>query len=187
MNDFMQPEELIGRAGGAAALAGAESAAADFSLGIEEGITLAEALQMRADAQKRIAQLGARLRDNAKVQEGDAASEDPLTLIALLDANTATYEELIRRINRTNAETMADGETLTALLAKRDALRLSNSIMRAFLQEASQRVDRYAKSEIRILSTVDVPKLQARVDERAKELRLLETKIQRLNWTTTLI
>ena len=37
---------------------------------------LAEALMLRADCQKRIAQLKARLLTNAKVQEGDAASNE---------------------------------------------------------------------------------------------------------------
>lgn len=40
-------------------------------------MNLAEALILRADCQKRIAQLKARLLTNAKIQEGDAPAETP--------------------------------------------------------------------------------------------------------------
>jgi hypothetical protein len=47
---------------------------------------LAEALILRADCQKRFAQLKARLLVNAKVQEGDQAAEDPKEISAQLEA-----------------------------------------------------------------------------------------------------
>ncbi len=48
---------------------------------------LAEVLILRADCQKRIAQLKSRLLVNAKVQEGDAPAETPQELIAELNKN----------------------------------------------------------------------------------------------------
>jgi hypothetical protein len=45
---------------------------------------LAEALILRADCQKRIAQLKSRLLVNAKVQEGDTPAETPQELITEL-------------------------------------------------------------------------------------------------------
>lgn len=154
---------------------------------VNEGMSLAEALQMRADIKTRIAQLHSRLNDNAKVQEGEAPAEDPLRLIELLNAECSAYEELIRRINLTNAATVLDGHTLTALLARRDTLSLELSIMRDFLQQASQRIDRYSKTEIKILPTVDVTAMQKTVDAKSKELRQLDAAIQKLNWNTMLI
>lgn len=154
---------------------------------VNEGMTLAEALQQRADIKTRIAQLRSRLNDNAKVQEGEAPAEDPLRLIELLNAECSAYEELIRRINLTNAATVFEGETLTALLARRDTLSLELSIMRDFLQQASQRIDRYSKTEIKILPTVDVTAMQKTVDAKSKELRQLDAAIQKLNWNTMLI
>ena len=41
--------------------------------------------------------------------------------------------------------------------------------------------------EIKIDSTVDVAKLQKDLDALSKELRLLDQKIQEINWTTDLI
>ena len=154
---------------------------------VNEEMSLAEALQMRADIKTQIAQLRSRLNDNAKVQEGEAPAEDPLRLIELLSAECEAYETLIRRINLTNAATVWEGKTLTALLARRDTLSLELSIFRDFLQQASQRIDRYSKTEIKILPTVDVTAMQKTVDAKSKELRQLDAAIQKLNWNTMLI
>ena len=148
---------------------------------------LAEALSERADIQKRIQQLRSRLRRNALVQEGEKPAEDPHALLEEYGRLCERYEELIRRINLTNAATVLDGQTLTALLARRDTLSLELSIMRDFLQQASQRIDRYSKTEIKILPTVDVTAMQKTVDAKSKELRQLDAAIQKLNWNTMLI
>ncbi len=87
---------------------------------------LAEALILRADCQKRIAQLKSRLLVNAKVQEGDAPAETPQELIAELGRVSTELLDLIKRINRTNSATAFAGRgTITDALAERDVLRLS--------------------------------------------------------------
>ena len=53
---------------------------------------IAEALILRADIQKRIAQLKVRLNNNAKVQENEEPTEDPEFLLAEL-------ENLISQLN----------------------------------------------------------------------------------------
>ena len=83
---------------------------------------LAQALSDRANLQTRIEVLRERLVANAKVQEGEAPAEDPAELMAQLEDCTTALETLITRINLTNAATLADGETLTAKLARRDCL-----------------------------------------------------------------
>lgn len=148
---------------------------------------LAEALSLRADLQKRIAQLGVRLNNNAKVQEGDRPAEDPTLLLRELEQDIAELESLIGRINHTNSQTLHEGSSLTQLIAKRDALSLHSSILRSFLNSASERVDRYSSKEIRIMSTVDVAQLQKQVDSLSRELRELDVKIQSINWTVDLI
>lgn len=70
---------------------------------------LAEALILRADIQKNIAQLRERLMLNAKVQEGDSPAENPEELMTALAARTTAFIDLVRRINRTNAMPLADG------------------------------------------------------------------------------
>lgn len=50
---------------------------------------LAEALILRADAQKRLSELKKRLLDNAKVQEGDQPAEKPADLIQQMEELSA--------------------------------------------------------------------------------------------------
>ncbi|MBE6562086.1 MAG: hypothetical protein E7662_13275 [Ruminococcaceae bacterium] len=148
---------------------------------------LAEALHLRADLQKRIAQLGDRLNNNARVQEGDEPAEDPAVLLAELDADTAELARLITAINLTNSRTVSDGVTLTAMIAEKDALSLKISLLRNFIAQASGKVDRYSAKEIRICSTVNVRDEQKKLDLLSKTLRELDVKIQGLNWNTDLI
>ena len=148
---------------------------------------LATALSERADLQRRIAQLSVRLNNNAKVQEGETPSEDPKELMDELDDCLNRLEVLIARINRTNNETKYGDQSLADLIARRDCLKERLRIMRDFLNAASEKVSRYSKAEIRILSTVSVAKLQKQVDGWAKDLRETDELIQSLNWTTELI
>lgn len=148
---------------------------------------LAEALQERADLNRRVQQLSQRLENNAVIQEGEEPIEDPKALLAELDRCVAALEDLITRINLTNCRAQVDGESLTALLARRDALKLKLSAYRDLAYNASQLGRRASGREIKLLSAVDVPRLQKDVDKLAKELRLLDNSIQAANWSTELI
>lgn len=148
---------------------------------------LAEALNLRADLQKRIANLRERLIKNAKVQEGDTPSEDPNMLLNELNDNIIELENIIKLINKTNSSTYVDNESISDIIAKRDALGLKISILRSFVSESADRIDRYSNKEIKILSTVNVAEMQKQVDNLSKEYRLIDTKLQGLNWTTDII
>mgnify|MGYP003310289423 FL=1 len=147
---------------------------------------LAEALQERADIQKRLAQLRGRLLNNAKVQEGEQPVENPAELLQEMDGMILRLEELILRINMTNARIVSDGETLTSLLAKRECLQKKVGLMRDFLDRASELVERSAYTEIKVHSTVSVPEKRKKLDVLSKELRDLDSRIQQLNWLTEL-
>ena len=147
---------------------------------------LAEALQERADLNRQIEQLKFRLANNAITQEGEAPAEDPAELLERLDRSVARLEELMAAINLANCRTVVDGMTLTQLIARKDCLRLKIEAYRELAEAASQTAHRATRSEIRILSAVDVKAIQADVDAMAKELRLLDNKLQQTNWTTDL-
>lgn len=147
---------------------------------------LAEALQERADIQKRLAQLRGRLLNNAKVQEGEQPVENPAELLQEMDGMILRLEELILRINMTNARIVSDGETLTSLLVKRECLQKKVGLMRDFLDRASELVERSAYTEIKVHSTVSVPEKRKELDVLSKELRDLDSRIQQLNWLTEL-
>lgn len=145
---------------------------------------LAEALILRADTQKRIAQLKERLLLNAKVQAGDQLAEKPESLLAELEEATCQLIALICTINRANAAAQVEGRSLADLLAERDARMAQAAILRAFLAGAAAKVDRYSQKEIALLSTVDVAAKQKEVDALARKIRNMDLKIQEKNWLT---
>lgn len=148
---------------------------------------LAEALILRSDLQKRIEQLRVRLNNNAKVQENDEPSEKPEELLNELDNNINQLKILIKQINKTNCVTVSNGQTLADLIAERDTLTLKSNILRGFLNIAGQKVNLYSTTEIKIMSTVDVPALQKELDLLSKKIRETDTELQQANWLTELI
>jgi hypothetical protein len=152
--------------------------------------TLGEALNQRADLQKRIAQLGERLRANVLLQEGDQPAESPDDLLTELGRAWDELEALIAKINQTNAASrLPSGGTVTEALARRDVLAMRTSAIRSAIKEATDRglFGRYSRSEIRMVRQIEVASLQAQVDSLAKERRELETELQQHNWTTPLV
>lgn len=147
---------------------------------------LAEALNQRADLQKRIAQLKERLNNNVKVQEGDSPAEDPKDLFAELDDAIHQLKETVFRINRTNLETAVEGRSLTDIIAEKDTLSLKISTLREVLENTNVRSDRFSRNEIKFVRTIDVAKLQKQIDDLSKQLRELDVKLQQANWSTDL-
>ncbi|MDF2509906.1 MAG: hypothetical protein K0Q52_3765, partial [Microbacterium sp.] len=148
---------------------------------------LAEALTARADLQRRIEQLRARIVANARYQEGEEPAEDAAALIVEADAALTQLRDLIRRINATNARLVlgADG-TMTDALAARDVLRLRHSVLTDAAAAASGSHDQYLRqmrSELRQVSALPVAQLRSRADAVAQELRELDNRIQQANWS----
>lgn len=148
---------------------------------------LAEALQARADLNTRIAQLRARLNNNALVQEGEDTAEDPNALLKQLNDCVSELQDLIARINLTNSTVKTEGKTLTEWIAARDALTLKLSVCRDLVNTASSAAYRARGTEIRIRPAVNVKDLQDEVDAMAKELRLTDNRIQAANWANDLM
>ena len=149
---------------------------------------LAEALVLRADLQKRIAQLRERLRQSALVQEGEQPPENPEQLLTELDQLLSQLGDMISRINRTNMQIqLSAGEILSDALARRDMLSLRYSIITGLAETAANRIERYGRSEIRKISTVDVAALRRQLDEIARQRRELDTAIQATNWAVDLV
>ncbi|MCR5229495.1 MAG: DIP1984 family protein [Solobacterium sp.] len=147
---------------------------------------LAEALQERADLNRKIQQLNSRLSLNATAQEGEPPAEDPADLLRQADACFERLEQLIAGINLTNSTTVVGDKTLTELIAGRDVLIQKIASYRSLAAEASSIAKRAARTEIRILSTVDVKDLQKQIDDMSRQLRITENLIQSVNWTTEL-
>ena len=148
---------------------------------------LAEALQERADLNRNIEQLKNRLSNIALVQEGEHPAEDPEKLKRELDASISRLAYLMAHINLTNCNTKVDGQTLTELIAKKDALLLKLHVYRDVVYAGSQTSYRARNTEIKIKATISVSGWQAEVDRMAKEVRQLDNKLQESNWNTELM
>ena len=95
--------------------------------------------------------------------------------------------DLIVKINRTNTLSKIDGISLVELIAKKDTLSQKAGILREFIEIASQKVDLYSTTEIKVFSTVNVSEQQKKLDKLSKEIRETDTKLQQANWTIDLV
>ena len=121
---------------------------------------LAEALSIRADLQKKVAQL-----KEALVQ----------------------LEDLIYRINITNVQIVQDGDSLTRLIAKRDVLSLRVKALKEVVNYVAANDTRFGRNELKYVRTIDIKALRKEADTYAKQYRELDLKIQSLNWTVDLV
>ena len=148
---------------------------------------LAEALILRADCQKKVAQLRERLKRSALVQEGETPVEDAQTLLNELTATIRHLETLIQQINRTNSQTSLENGSLADALATRDILSLRWSALNTLIQDSSVSRFRYSATEVRWISTIDIAAIQTECDRIARDRRELDARIQALNWQVDLI
>lgn len=147
---------------------------------------LAEALAARADLQRRIEQLRARITASARYQEGEEPAEDAAALLVEAEAAFGQLRDLIRRINKTNARLeLGEDGTMTDALASRDVLRLQHSVLTdaaAAASGANQVGLRQMRSELRQVAALPVAPLRAAADGVAQRLRDLDNRIQQANW-----
>jgi hypothetical protein len=148
---------------------------------------LAEGLLLRADLQKKLNSLRERVVQNALVQEGDVARENPQTLMAEAEEVIVQLQALVAKINRCNlANKIADGRTITDALAQRDSLAQRHALITAAIGGVNKDQERYSMREIKWVPTLDVPALQKQLEALAREIRELNTRLQEANWSVAL-
>ncbi|MNI16070.1 hypothetical protein D3C73_693920 [compost metagenome] len=149
---------------------------------------IAEALVLRADCQRKVAQLKQRLERVIKVQEGEQPAEEPGLLMIEL---SRTLEELagwIKKINKTNSLTSFDtNRSISDALADRDIFMQKRNILNELLETASIKQDRFSRSEVKFYRTIEVNEVQKQVDDLARAYRELDFKIQEKNWMIELL
>ncbi|OPH49295.1 hypothetical protein BC351_37550 [Paenibacillus ferrarius] len=149
---------------------------------------LAEALVLRADAQRKVAQIKQRLERVIKVQEGEQPAEQPTVLLTELDRTVEELVSWIKKINKTNAYTKFDGHlSIADALAERDNLMQKRNLLNDLLEAATIKQDRYSRSEVKFYRTIEVNELQKQLDDLAKSYRELDFKIQEKNWSVEVI
>ena len=148
---------------------------------------LAEALSIRKELQTRIEQLKMRITNNVRIQEGEQPAEEPQELLKELDSCLKQLQDLIYRINVTNMHTMSGKKTLTQLMAERDVLTKRVQILRDVFNQASSSSERYSRSEIKYITTIDVKAMGKQIDKLSSQLRTLDVEIQSINFSTELM
>ena len=148
---------------------------------------LAEALSIRKELQTRVEQLKMRITNNVRVQEGEKPAEEPQELLEELDSCLKQLQELIYRINVTNMNAMSGKKTLTQLMAERDVLTKRVQILREVFNQASSSSERYSRSEIKYITTIDVKAMGKQIDKLSSQLRTLDVEIQSINFSTELM
>ena len=138
---------------------------------------LAEALRERKQLQIKMGTLRQKLIDNAIYQEGSKPVEAPAELIKALESTRGELAALIKRINATNSSVKVGDFLLGDLVVDRDTR----------IDQASQVSNRYSRSEILVLPSINVKETQKKVDQLAKDIRELDNLIQATNWNTELI
>jgi hypothetical protein len=148
---------------------------------------LAEALSERSDCQNRLEEIKKRILNSARVQEGEEPVENPAELLAEADRLYERLLELVNAINRTNSTSAFDGKrTISDVIAERDLAGKKRDMLRAVAESAVTRLDRFSRSEVKFIATVDIAGIRKQSDLYAKTYRELDTRIQEMNWNTEL-
>lgn len=148
---------------------------------------LAEALIERKSMKQRIESLRERLADNALVQEGDRPAESPEQLLDALREAIARLQALIRSINATNVSAELDDHvTLADAIVQRDMVKLERDAFEQLVTAASIRQHRFGQNEVKFVAVVDQVALRDQVDSLSKQWRMLDARIQAVNWSTDL-
>lgn len=162
---------------------------------------LAEALIERKGIKDRIMILEQRIHGCATYQEGAETTEDANQLLKELEAAYAEFGELILRINRANTSSVLigagvesapvaqpQGVPLTELIVWRDlTIRHQNALQRVAQHvRASLSGARGMRSELRMVTKVDLNKLENEISQLGAHARKLDAQIQAANWAIEL-
>ena len=146
---------------------------------------LAELLMNRADLDKKIRSIKARLTQNAKIQEGENSLEDTTDLLNELVECLVEYERVVKLISNTNYQTKVNKtESLLDFILKKEVLGKKHSALTNLYEAATTKEDRYRQSEIKFISNINGKEVQKMISKCAKEYRETDMKIQETNWKT---
>lgn len=150
---------------------------------------LGEALNERARLAKRVTELRD-LWGSVLVTDEDRVPElSPLDLLDEALDTIKSIQELAARINRTNAKTtLANGETITEAISRRDALGAQAAFLDFGVRKLAN-LDTYHRfrDEAKQSTNASVADTIAARDAFSTERRTLDAELQGLNWTTDLI
>jgi len=150
-----------------------------ISLKLAEALEQLKAIKTKAEETRKIANSG------VKIQEGDTLGLTCADAIDEFNTLTKSYEDLLKKINRAN-QTVVDkktGVTLSDLLVERDTQSYRVRMLDDIIRDATTSEFRLGRNEIRTILTIDVNKYRALRDEISENYRILNSRIQQMNWT----
>ena len=148
---------------------------------------LAEALLLRAEYQKKLANLYSRIMANLKVQENESPNENPDELLKESFAVNDQLNALIKQINARNNEVkLPSGQSISDALADRESLMKKRNLLAEIAANASMKDFRLTHAEIKMHVTLPIAEIQKQVDDLSRRFRELDAQIQALNWTVDL-
>jgi hypothetical protein len=166
-------------------------------------MVIAEALAERKDTLAKVAELTALAGHAATRDEDEPEDSDALwQTLAGLTASIERIGELTNAINAANNRTSLvglDGDSITIAQAivVRDGLKLSHKAKSELLVavEASLGLESHrrwsprslrSKEDVRKIAVIDISALRDEINGIAKQIRLLDIEIQKVNWTAEL-
>lgn len=149
---------------------------------------LAEALVLRRDTQNKLDKLKENLIANTVIQEDDTLDVSNEELIRDYEKVNKLLSDLIIAVNKKNATTRIESldMTIAEALEAREALHREHKLYSQILEEASNRSQRYSRSEIKMVRTVNTKDISKKVDQLAKKIREFDVAIQQTNWLVDL-
>lgn len=148
---------------------------------------LAEALIEKKALEDKSYELIERFRQSVKIQEGEASFEDCDALLEELESVTQQSNELLKKITRTNQLVRIDDKSLVECLIDRKTLASERDSLQKLYHYMTEKDYRISRAEIKTILTMNPIELNNKINHLAKELRVLDAKIQEKNWTADLI
>jgi len=144
----------------------------------EEYRTIGVPLHQQRESLKR--ELKEKLASLAAIKTTDA-------LFAEYESLNVTLKDLLAKISRANATGGLNGVLLSELLAERQWLTTKLSTYQAILKQAKEdyfgKEERFGRSKGKDgIRTVNLGSLEKNIDALSAQLRVLDVKIQKLNW-----
>ncbi len=148
---------------------------------------LAEALILRADMQRKLANINSRIAENVKVREGDEPSEMPIKLMKEAEELINNLYSLIAHIHHTNATVkLANDKTLLMTMVERDKLKERYRVINHALNKAKAVPVTQGNHEVKWKKTVNVIALQRQSEDISVKIRNLNMLIQATTWQVDL-
>lgn len=155
---------------------------------------IAEALIERKRIQQLMESNKQRVVSQAHIYEGDETVDDVVALINELRDASTQFEDLTRRINKTNQSIQVRKEknreewpSIADLIARKDSLAFYKNKLDQIYKAGAEKIDRYGRSEAKVISTVDLTELRRVINNLTTELNALNVELQRYNWTYDLL